>query len=170
MDLTRGPTLPPKFNVIRLSKLLLKSFWIFAEKQRSNNKVNNLTNTSNLALKVIELELRTKGFNTGVVIRSVITDKPAELLLKTKALNNCRDCWCNVNTCMPASLMREAKRLFLQQVTRQSRFESPNDDNSFYWAFTVYPPRCSPSFDTACPSTTAKLSRFTPVYQRSGIY
>jgi hypothetical protein len=91
-----------------------------------------MANTSNPALKVIELELRTKGFNIGVVIQSVIIDEPAELLLKTKGLNNCRDRWCNVGTCMTASLMREAKRLFLQHVTRQFRFESPNDDSSFY--------------------------------------
>jgi hypothetical protein len=68
MDLTRAATLPPKFNVIRLSKLLLKSFWFFAKKQRSSNKVDNMTNTSDPALEVIELELRTKGFNIGVVI------------------------------------------------------------------------------------------------------
>jgi hypothetical protein len=68
MNLTKGATLPLEFNVIRLSKLLLKSFWFFAEKQRSSNKVNNMTNTSNPALEVIELELRTKGLNTGVVI------------------------------------------------------------------------------------------------------
>jgi hypothetical protein len=67
MDLTKGATLPLEFNVIRLSKLLLKSFWFFTKKQRSSNKVNNMTNTSNPALKVIELELRAKGFNTGVV-------------------------------------------------------------------------------------------------------
>jgi hypothetical protein len=55
-------------DVIRLSKLLLKSFWIFAKKQRLSHKVDNMTNTSNPALEVIELELRTKGLNTGVVI------------------------------------------------------------------------------------------------------
>jgi hypothetical protein len=68
MDLAKGATLPLEFNVIRLSKLLLKSFWFFTKKQRSSNKVNNMTNTSNPALKVIELELRTKSFNTGVVV------------------------------------------------------------------------------------------------------
>jgi hypothetical protein len=68
MDLAKGATLPLEFNVIRLSKLLLKSFWFFTKKQRSSNKVNNMTNTSNPALKVIELELRTKSFNIGVVV------------------------------------------------------------------------------------------------------
>jgi hypothetical protein len=68
MDLAKGATLPPEFNVIRLSKLLLKSFWFFTKKQRSSNKVNNMTNISNPALKVIELELRTKSFNIGVVV------------------------------------------------------------------------------------------------------